>query len=412
MKIHSIDTFPVKLKLRHPFRIANVVNHDMYYVIIRVTSDCGITGWGEAVPAWEVTGETQFSVIDTINHLCDPSRTGITLIGQDISDLEAVRLLMRTLSPDKSPAPFRGAPSAKAAFEEAVFDACARAAGVPVHSLFDAENAPVPFNRVISILPVNETLEKIEEAVSEGAEVIKVKTGINGACGLSGFERDIAVIRHGRRIIENSGRNILFAADANQGYATPETTIELCRRIEGCLDWLEQPILADNLQGFRLIKEHCSVPLMADESVQGYRDAKALLEDGGVDSLNLKLMKTGGMLEALRIADLACEYGVKCQMGSMLENQIGTAMCAHAFLCHENIVSSEIDSWLRLRECIGTGMKASQQTVELPHSPGIGVDVNIEDVLRHIITGEDSATLAQARRGFSVPLPAAGLEEC
>src|SRR3989344_2977582 len=98
MKITSIKFIPIKLHLKEPFLIASVTNNEMFYVLVKLTTDTGIVGYGEATPAWEVTGETQFSVIDMINHLCEPQKTGFSIIGQDISSLEQIERLFSLLA--------------------------------------------------------------------------------------------------------------------------------------------------------------------------------------------------------------------------------------------------------------------------------------------------------------------------
>ena len=392
MKIQSIDCFPIKLKFKQPFVIASVVNYDLFYVIVRLTTDNGITGYGEAIPAWEVTGETQFSVIDVINHFCEKQKTGFSLIGEDISTLEATLNLLDKISPPQALPVVWGAPSAKAALEEAILDAYAKHAVSPIYKLFGGKNEKIPNNHAISIYPVDETLERIENEINKGVNVLKLKVGIKKVGELDNYERDIQVIKEAKKMIEAKDPAVRLVADANQGYLTPEQAIGIIKRIEGCLEWLEQPILADDILGFREIKKACDIKLMADESVHNYSNARVLLESGGIDFINIKLMKTGGMLEALRIAGLAEQYGVKCQMGSMLENQIGAGICAHTFLSHQNIVTAELGAFGWLEECVGSGVTLMRNYLSITDAPGTGIDVNPDDIEKFMITEEDSLT--------------------
>ncbi len=402
MKIAEIDAYPVKLAFKEPFVIANASFSDLYYVIVRLSTDCGITGYGEAIPAWEVTGETQFGVIDAIHHFCEPHKTGVSLIGEEIASFAQVSAVVEKLNPTDAPQVVWGAPSAKAAIEEAVLDAYGKRVGRPVYELFGGSKASVPVAHVIGIYGVEETLERVERATASGAETIKLKVGTQGVGGLPGYERDIETIRQAGDIVRRTNPVTRLVADANQGFVSPEQTLAIAREIEGCLDWLEQPILAGDRAGFRKIRKGCDIPLMADESVHDNHDARLLLEWEAVDYLNLKLMKTGGMVEALRMADLAERHGVPCQMGSMLENQIGAAICAHTFCCHGNIVTTELCSLGMLGESIGSGITVGEHHLELPDAPGIGIEVDGEEIREHLVSEGDSLTYSRIRSGFGI----------
>lgn len=400
MKIAALETYPVKLSFREPFVIASTVNDDMFYVLVRLVTDEGIVGWGEAIPAWEVTGETQFSVIDAVHHLCDPTKCGFSLLGQDISRLEDARAVIALISPHDRVSALAHAPSAKAALEQAILDVVGKRAGVPVYDLLGGANRPITFNNVISIFGVEETLRRVDAMLRAGARTIKLKVGAR-----DGFQRDIDVVTEARALIDRVDPTVKLVADANQGYCTAEQAIRVLKRIEGKLDWLEQPCLAADKLAFRRIKDACGVKLMADEAVHGLHDAEVLLRDGGIDFINLKLMKTGGMLEALRIADLAVQHGVPCQIGSMLESEIGTAMGCHTYLCHDNIRTAELGAFRRLRESLGSGLRVEGNTITVSESPGFGIAVDEEKLREHLITERDSVTYARTRRGFAYDHP-------
>ncbi|MDP6778877.1 MAG: enolase C-terminal domain-like protein, partial [Candidatus Latescibacteria bacterium] len=274
--------------------------------------------------------------------------------------------------------------------------------GAPVYELFGGTGTTVPVADVIGIYGVEETLERVERAAGSGAETIKLKVGTRDVGGLGGYERDVQVIRGGHQIVEGADQPVRLVADANQGFVTPERTLRIAREIEGCLAWLEQPILAGDKAGFREVKAGCDLPLMADESVHDIHDARLLLEWGAVDYLNLKLMKTGGLVETLRIADLAERHGVPCQMGSMLENQIGCAICAHTFCCHTNILTTELCSLGMLAGWIGSGIAVGEHHLELSDTPGIGIEVEPVEIVTHLVSESDSLTYDRIRNGFGI----------
>ncbi len=387
MKITAIDTIPIKLQMKEPFVIASVTNFDMYYVVVRVKTDTGITGYGEATPAWEVTGETWQSVAACVDLFVDGSLLGYSLIGHEIGSLEAVREIMETVEPHQGIRLVYGNPSAIAALEQAMLDACGKAVGKPLYEMFGASNTPIPFTRNISILDVETTLSRVEAGIRQGFSIIRLKVGIRGAGGLPGYEHDYQVVKQSRQMIQECKKPILLISDANQGFRDVETTIAFCQRVTGMLDWLEQPTLASDLLAFSKVKQATTVPLMADEAVHGYEQARLLLELGGVDYINIKLMKTGGLLRALDIIDLASEYGVRCQIGSMIESSLGASMGCHAALIRPQIVSTDLNSFDLLSENYASGLQIEGAQLKISQDPGCGMKFDDKELDRYALPG-------------------------
>jgi len=383
MKITAIKSIPIKLQMKEPFVIASVTNFDMYYVVVKVETDTGIAGYGEATPAWEVTGETWQSVAACVDLFTDGHLLGYSLIGREIGSLEAVREIMETIEPRNDIRLVYGNPSAIAALEQAMLDACGKLSGKPLYEMFGATNKPIPFTRNISIFDVETTLNRVEAGIREGFSIIRLKVGIRGAGGLPGYERDYQVVKQARQMIQASQRPILLISDANQGFREVETAISFCRRVTGMLDWLEQPTLASDLLAFSKIKRAVSVPLMADEAVHGYEQARGLLELGGVDYINIKLMKTGGLLRAVDIIDLAAEFGVKCQIGSMLESSLGASMGCHGALIRPQIVSTDLNSFDLLRDNFASGLQIDEVQLKLSQDPGCGMKFEETELMRY-----------------------------
>lgn len=372
MKITKVDTFPVDLHLKEPFIIANVQIRTMQFVLVRIATDEGIIGWGEAIPAWEVTGETRGSVIACVRLFTDAGLLEYSLLGKEIGSLDALRAVMDSIEPRTGLRLVNGNPSAIAAIEQAMLDACAKRAGLPLHRLIGAENRPVEYTRNISIFNVEETLDRVAAGLEKDFRIIRLKLGRPGAGGLPGYRRDVEVVLGARRLIEESHRDCLLIADANQGFVTVDNAIEFCRAIDGKLDWLESPTAAGNPFAFRRIKEKSSVPLMADEAIHGYESALTLLEIGGLDYINIKLMKTGGLLRALDLYDLAMDYGVKCQIGSMIESSYGSVMGVCAALARPGVISTDLNSFELIADNFASGLDIVDGRLVLSEQSGCG----------------------------------------
>lgn len=388
MKISKIETIPFKLQQKEPFVLATVSNFDMFYVLVRIETDEGVVGYGEATPAWEVTGETWESVVACVRLLSARELIPFSLLGQEIGTLEQVEQLVEAINPLRGLPLVAANPSAKAAVEQALFDAYGKFVGKPIYALYGGRNRPIPFAGTIGVHTVDETLGRVRNVIERASldATVRLKIGVKGSGGLNGYERDVRVIRQAREMIRLSGKAIRLVADANQGFVDPVTAIDFCQQIDGCLDWLEQPILARDLLGFGEIKRHTAVPLMADESVHSYEDAELLLALGGIDYLNIKLMKTGGLLPALRIIDCAAAYGVRCQIGSMLESALGVSMGCHAFLLRPAVINTGLSAFRMLKVNVGTGLTTRDDLIQLSSDPGTGILVDEGLVARYRVT--------------------------
>ena len=382
MKIKKITAYPVKLQLKEPFVISNVTNFDMYYVIVQIQTDNGLVGYGEATPAWEVTGETYQSVLATVKLFSENKLIDFSLLNQDISSLENIRKLVDALEPISYPKIIYGNASAKAAIEQAVLDCYGQYAKIPIYRIFGGRPSKVPAIKAIGIFDIKTTLEKVREALQMGYKTIRLKVGKRDYPGNSKYERDIRAIKEVHASIKE--RKIRLVADANQGLLTIKSAVYFCKEVENYLDWLEQPTLASDLSAFREIKKKTNIPLMADESVKNIDDLKLMIKLGGIDFINVKLMKSGGMIRALDMIDLANRHSIGCQIGSMIENSLGAAMGIHTYLSRSNnIVNTDLQAFSRLKKNIGDGIKLSQGFVEIGEAPGNGVRVSLSEIKKY-----------------------------
>ncbi len=365
MRIAKIDTFPVLLRLKEVFKIANVVMSDVRFVYVKILMDNNIIGWGEAAPAWEVTGETQGSVKDVIDNYLSPD-----LIGKKIEDYDDLQDCFEVFDPEKKPQTVWGGASAKAALDIALFDAYGKLVEKPIYQILGGRFKAIKPAVAIGIMDLGKTLETVKNAIAQGAKRVKLKVGLD-------MERDFKTVK----AVRETFPKIDVVLDANQGYVTPEDSIKFIRKIESFdILWMEQPILADDKKGLLEVKKSVEIPIMADEAIHSYWDAKLLLEMGAVDLVNIKLMKSSGIHGALKIADLCQDYGVPCQMGSMIESSIGTAAGIHTVLSHKNIRYNELGGMEKMESNIGSGITFLNQELSVSNKPGLGVSLEEKEL--------------------------------
>ncbi len=154
------------------------------------------------------------------------------------------------------------------------------------------------------------------------------------------------------------------------------------------MDWLEQPIIAENLEGFLELKKITSTPLMADESIISQAEARYLITNRAVDYINVKLMKTGGLLQAKKLIAFAREYGVKFQIGSMLETMEGSAMGCHLYLSEPDCISTDLNAFALLENQVATGLEMRGNALHISNKIGMGMAIDEALLDKFTIRGE------------------------
>lgn len=172
------------------------------------------------------------------------------------------------------------------------------------------------------------------------------------------------------------GTDVPIRLDANQGWQAKEAVraIRLMEELDLGIELIEQPVIAHDLEGLKYVTENTETPIMADESVFSVYDAKRVLDMGAADLINIKLMKTGGIHQAIKIATLAEAFGVKCMVGSMIETKIGITAAAHFAASHPNIAHYDLDAPLMLIGDIANGgISYKNNQIQLGNAAGLGI---------------------------------------
>ncbi|MCO1338938.1 dipeptide epimerase [Kocuria polaris] len=365
MKITGAKIALIELPLHEPFVVAYDTYDTMPSVILRLETDTGLIGYGESVPDGHITGETQRGVLETLAAELVPA-----VIGMDPRDITAIHQKLDRI--------LKGCGAAKAAVDIACWDLAGKAAGRPVYALLGGRKAEQPtVARVMSILDPDVLARQAVEARAEGYRHLKMKLG-----GRDGLD-----IHRVRAVREAIGNDLGIRIDANQGWDDIATARRMIRDLEPFgIDWVEQPIPADDKDGFRLLRQHTDVELMADEAVVDSTDLLPFVRDRSVDMVNLKLMKSGGITPCHRLATQASLGGLRVQVGSMLETSIGSAAGFHLALSHPSIVSTELSGPLKFLQEPGDLLYAVPEVL-VTDRPGLGVSVD-EDVLSKLTVEE------------------------
>lgn len=356
MKITEIEIYAIHLPLHEPFVISYASYDYMPSIIVKITTDTGIVGYGEGVADEHVTGESWEGAFAILKNTLAPK-----LIGENPVNMERIHEVMDS--------EIYAAPTAKAAIDIACYDVAGKALGVPVYDLLGGRyHEKFPITHVLSIASPEAMADEAEQRVAAGYRSMKMKVGTQVADDVKRIEAVRARV----------GKDIAIRVDVNQGWKNSANTLQGLRKLEHCeLDWLEQPVKADDIDGMVEVKSKSSVPLMIDEGLRGVREMREIIAKRAADKVNIKLMKCGGIYPAMKLAHMAEMAGIECQIGSMVESSIGSAAGFHVSFSKKIITSVELTGPLKFSKDVGN-LQYDVPFICLNDKPGLGIDINEE----------------------------------
>ncbi|MED2009676.1 MULTISPECIES: dipeptide epimerase [Brevibacillus] len=357
-RIRSIDIYAIALPLIRPFIIAYDTFREMPTILVRLETDEGVVGYGEATPDEHVTGETYWSTIEVIKHHLGPA-----VLGENPFSIERIH--------DRMNQKAKGVPAAKAAIDIACHDLMGKLAGQPLYRLLGGpshDELVIPY--VMSIQPPEVMAQEAQAAVAEGYGTLKLKVGTDVAS-------DVARVQAVRQAV---GPDIRLRVDVNQGWGYAAETLQALKHLEALgIDWIEQPVHADDLDGMADIRRKTAIPVMVDEGLLGDKEMRLITQKNAADWINIKLMKCGGLYPAVRLNHQAEMAGIRVQIGSMVESAVATAAGAHLSLAKKNIWANEMVGPRMFAKDVAD-FPVTGDRIRLGESPGLGIAVNEETV--------------------------------
>ena len=348
------------IPLRRPFVTAVRTALAVDVLLVEVGDSDGRHGWGEAPTSWRVTGESVEGVTAAIN---GPLREAV--VGASCDDPSAAGDALERAAVRNS--------SARMALECALFDLAAQASGDTLARYLGATasavRTDVTLSAVRSASEEADLLRAALEYVEAGFDTLKVKVGAGGD--------DVRTLVDLRRAV---GPRVSLRVDANQGW-TPQHALEVIGALEDAhvdLEFVEQPVHRDDLDGLAFVTHHCPTPVMADESVWTRRDLREILHDRAADMVNIKLAKTGGLREALALHRAARDAGLGVIIGCMAESHVGVGSAAALAAVVDSqaprALAHDLDGGLLLtRSPVRGGVRYEGPRVELGDRPGAGI---------------------------------------
>lgn len=353
MKITDVKIKRISVPLRTPFKTALRTVESVEDVIVEIYTNTGDIGFGEAPPTGVITGDTIGSIIGAIEDHIKKS-----IMGMDVENLEAIMHKLNGCIVKNT--------SAKAAVDIALYDLYGKLYKAPLYKLLGGFRNEITTDITISVNEPEEMVRDSIDAVKRGYTTLKIKVGKDS-------EKDIERMKAIRQAI---GYDVNLRIDANQGWK-PKEAVKVLRKVEDAglqIEFVEQPVIAHDVDGLKFVTDNVSIPVLADESIFSPMDALNILQKRAADLVNIKLMKTGGIYNALQICSLAEMYGVECMVGCMLEAKVSVTAAVHLACAKSIITKIDLDGPVLCKEDpINGGAIFNESKIVLPDEPGLGI---------------------------------------
>ena len=346
----------------HPLVVPLGVVDGARNVIVRIDTNEGVSGWGEAAPFAPITGDSQDTNFETAKVLAN------VLKGENPLAIDDCMNKINRITVGDS--------SVRSAFDMALYDIAAKKAGMPLFRFLGGARREIRTDLTIGLQDTpEESVVKAKEIVRDGFEAIKLKVGRPGYL-------DVEHVRAVRRAV---GPSIAIKVDTNQCWALPTAIANLKAMANLDLQYSEQPLPYWDVDGLAQLRQSVDLPICVDESVFTHHDALRVVKSQAADIINIKLGKAGGIHSALKVNAIAEAAGLKCMIGCFSETRLGLSASAHLAMARANICFLDLDSafYISADPVVGGIMfdEVRGGVIHVSDDPGLGAEIS-EDHLR------------------------------
>ncbi len=352
-KIKNIKVWSEDLGNTKPYTIAFKTIDEVRNAFVEITLDNGQTGIGAANPSEYVVGENLAQCLDALKE------SNIEfLMGRDIRELNQLTFEVWKKFPKN--------PSARAALDIALYDVFSKYLDVPLVSFLGQKIKKLPTSNTIGIKNVEDTLKEAAEYIKNGFKVLKVKLGKD-------LDEDVERMF---KLREKFGSGIVIRIDANQGYTSDQTIQFYGRTYDLNIELIEQPLPAKSVNEMKNLPKEVRAVIAADESLITPQDAIELIKPPKAAGIfNIKLMKCGGISQALKIADVALHENVDLFWGCNDESIVSITAALHAAYACSNTKYIDLDGSLDLgKDVVKGGFILKDGYMYCSDKPGLGVE--------------------------------------
>ncbi len=351
MTIKSIKVYKKNLALTRPYTIATKTISDVESVFVEIALSNGIIGLGAANPAKEVVGEDADMSLRNLQ-----SDDIQCFVGRDIAEIFS---MISSVS-----AAFPHAPGTLAAMDIALHDAFCQYLKLPIAQFYGHKITSMPTSVTIGIKNVADTVAEAHEYWDAGFRILKVKLGLD-------MTEDIERLV---KLREHFGQSMRIRIDANQGYETNQV-VDFFNKIQGLnIELVEQPTAVGEEKALLTLPYNIRQQIAADESLKDIEMALFLGGTKRVGIFNIKLMKCGGIREALKIATIAEAAKVDLFWGCNDESIVSIAAALHvAFSCSHTKYIDLDGSFDLAEDVVQSGWVLKNGVMSLNSGAGLGL---------------------------------------
>jgi len=368
MQIVRIEVFAFNIPMK-PFIISLGTLYEAKNVLVKIFTDDGFVGWGEGSPFPMIVGETQESDLALAK---DFSKL---LLSKNALDISGCMKLLNDFVPNN--------PTVKSAFDMALYDIAAQHAGLPLYKFLGGKKKMLLTDHTVSIGSADEMSVAAVKLKERGVSILKLKVG--------SAKKPVEDIDRVKAVRNAIGKETPLRLDANQGWSVNDA-VEILNALESDnIQFCEQPVRHYDYDGLQKVSGSVSIPVMADESCFYSYQAKYIADKKICPHINIKLAKSGGMLEAIAIAEITKSSGITCMLGGMIESRLALTANAHFACAYDHIIYYDLDYCFNHHiDPVVEGVQVKKECeIHLPDSPGIGATVDnkfLEKCLKEIFT--------------------------
>ena len=383
MKITGYEIYEVSIPTRRRHTWAtSTVDVGQGYVIIKLTTDAGIDGFGEAtaMPEWGGDFGRYFGESAGTTRVVVAQNLFPAIEGMDPFDIDLVHRKMDLA--------IRGYNYAKAAIDIALYDIMGKAVDKPVYKLLGGQyRRAIPIAHSLGVvMDVDAAVEEAVAACAEGIKTIKMKGGLD-------VKRDLVLMEKLRQAL---GPDVHILVDANQGYPSPKEAIKWGTLMdEYDLQYLEQPV--EGLAQMQQVTRALRCPVCADESCWTIADALDIVRMNAADFISIYTTKAGGLYNARTIAKIAENAGIRCNVNGSGEFGVGNAANLHMACCASNIdlasvfpithidgmEQTKVAAHWYVDDIIKKPFLYEDGCLVVPDGPGLGIEVDMDKIRKY-----------------------------
>lgn len=382
MKITRFETIVIDLPRRTSYTWRSLQTPIGRYVILRVETDEGIVGLGEApaILSWggehgRYFGEDPAIVCHLVHDCIAP-----LMMGADPFD---VRSLLTRLDVD-----VRGFPYTKAMIESALLDIAGRALGVPVYKLLGgAMRKSIPLCHSVGIAAPDDAAREAEQVIADGIRWLQVKIPGEPAS-------DLAIVKAVRRAV---GKDVTLFPDVNRGYKDYKTAIRSIEAMQAEADIaaIEQPV--EGLNSMARVAAAVNIPIIVDEGCWSPQDAMEIAREEAADVISIYFTKSGGILRSLQIGTIAQAAGLPVNVNGSLEGGVGNASNLHLAAALEGTMwpaiitvntlagreQTKVGGVFYTDDIITEPFPYAKGALQVPEKPGLGIELDPKKIQKY-----------------------------